>query len=249
LAAGALWLGERSAVSHRAAAILWELDGVEAAPLEFSTATRRRWAEAGLVLHRVRVLPPSEIANRRGIRVTSVPRTLVDLSAVVEPAVVELALEAALRRGLATVDRIRAALGRSSPTHPGRGQLRSLLAQQPPTATESALETLVWRLLRAEKLPLPIRQYEVRGPRGDLVARVDFAYPEARLALEADGYEFHSSPRDWRRDRARQNALIKLGWVVYRITWEDATRGSRALKADVARLLARVRRSSRSRQA
>jgi very-short-patch-repair endonuclease len=70
-----------------------------------------------------------------------------------------------------------------------------------------------------------------------MIARVDLAYPDARLAIEVDGHAFHSSRRDWQRDRHRQNALIRLGWRVYRVTWEDATRRPRQVVSDVAALL------------
>lgn len=86
-------------------------------------------------------------------------------------------------------------------------------------------------------LPPPVRQYEVRDSKGKLVARVDFAYPEALIAVEADGHEFHSSRRDWQRERTRQNALIRLGWKIYRVTWEDATRRPRQVVADITALL------------
>lgn len=72
------------------------------------------------------------------------------------------------------------------------------------------------------------------------MARVDLAYPAALLAIEADGYEFHSSRRDLQRDRARQNALVRLGWTVYRVTWEDATRHAERVRSDVATLLSRA---------
>ncbi|MGH2725923.1 MAG: endonuclease domain-containing protein [Actinomycetota bacterium] len=108
----------------------------------------------------------------------------------------------------------------------------------PQASTESALEAIVWRLLLDGGLPPPVRQYEVRDVGGKLVARVDFAYPEALIAIEADGHEFHSSRRDWQRERTRQNALIRLGWRIYRVTWGDATRRPRLVVADIGALLA-----------
>ena len=63
---------------------------------------------------------------------------------------------------------------------------------------------------------MPARQYEIRTDR--LVARVDLAYPEARLAIEVDGYRHHSGRRAFDRDRERDNELKALGWQVIRIT-------------------------------
>jgi very-short-patch-repair endonuclease len=233
----ALWLGLQSGGSHRAAAVLWDLDGIESAPIEMMTMGRQRSTQSDVVIHHVRSLPQHDLAVRRGIRVTSVARTIVDLAAVVEPAALELALESALRRGLTTEARIRRQMKRSGSTSKGKGTLGTILGFRK-KATDSALETLVWRALLDHGLPRPTRQYTVVAPDSKFVARVDFAYVEARLAIEADGYGSHSKPDDWRRDRRRQNALTRLGWIVYRVTWEDATRHPRAVADDVAGLLA-----------
>jgi len=240
LSAAALWLGDAACVSHRAAARLRGLDGADAPPLEFSTNGRRRTSESGLVIHRVS-LDPGDVETFQGFRVTSVARTVVDLSIVARPEHVEQALESALRLRSATLNDIDKALERSGRSHKGRGFLRSLVAAHPGRPAESALEVRVSRLLIDGGLPPPVRQYEVRHA-GRLVARVDFAYPDVKLALEADGYQFHASAPDWRRDRERQNALTRLGWVVYRITW-DAIRGAgrRRVVTDIGGLLARTR--------
>ncbi len=243
LASAALWLGDAAAVSHRAATFVWELDGVDTVPVEFCTTGRRRASEPGLVIHRVGSFRPGEVVRHKGFHVTSIPRTLVDLCAVSTPEVVELALESALRSRLVSTAQISDALKRSGLTQKGRGELRRLLDQNPTRATESELEARAWRLLVGGGLPVPVRQYEVRS-KGHLVARVDFAYPLQMLAIEADGFRFHSKASDWRRERYRQNALIRLGWIVYRITWEDVIRGKRRFREDIALLLARSSREA-----
>jgi very-short-patch-repair endonuclease len=238
----ALWLGIASAGSHRAAALLWELDGVASAPVEMITMGRHRATQPGMVIHHARSLPPDALAVRASIRVTTVARTIVDLASVVRQSALELALESSLRRGLVNEDRIRGQLLRSPPNSKGRRVLKDLLGSRG-IATDSALETLVWRAILTHGLPHPTRQHEVTGPTGEFIGRVDFAYVEERIAIEADGYGSHSKPADWRRDRARQNALVGIGWIVYRVTWEDATRRPRAIANDVGRLLA-ARKSS-----
>ena len=187
-------------------------------------------------MHHVRSLPAEDVAVRDGIRVTTVARTLIDLCGVAEPEVVELALESALRRRSVGPVEIAATLARFDRKPNGSHVIRSLLVDRSFVATESALEALVWRLLRDSGLPPPVRQYEVSlGQK--VVARVDFAYPQALIAIEADGYEFHSARDDWQRDRKRQNALAQLGWLIYTITWEDVMRRGRRVVDDVTRLL------------
>jgi very-short-patch-repair endonuclease len=244
--AAALWLGAPSGGSHRAAALLWEIDGISSAPIEMTTTGGQRAGQHGVVIHHVRSLARQDLAVRASIPVTSLARTIVDLASVVEPRALELALESALRRESTNEDRIRRQLERSPSTSKGRGTLRSLLGLGA-AATESALETLVWRALRDEGVRPPVRQYDVARPSGEFIGRVDFAYVPERLAIEADGYSFHSKPDDWRRDRARQNALLKIGRIVYRVTWEDITRRPRVVADDIARLLF-ARRPSRSRE-
>jgi len=167
--------------------------------------------------------------------VTSIQRTIVDLAGVIEPGDLELALASALRSRLTTLKRIEEQLRRSGPTVAGRTTLRSLLDRY--SQTESALETAVLRALRQGGLPSPACQHEVRDTAGRLVARVDFAYPDARVAIEADGYRYHSRLDHWRADRSRQNVLTKLGWRIYRVTWDDVTMRAGTLVDDIAALL------------
>jgi very-short-patch-repair endonuclease len=70
-------------------------------------------------------------------------------------------------------------------------------------------------------IPAPMRQREIRDRNGVLLARVDFAYPDAKLAIEIDGARYHAGTLDWRRDLARQNTLIAADWRVIRFTADD----------------------------
>jgi very-short-patch-repair endonuclease len=245
MAAG-LWLGNAGAVSHRAAALRWRLDGISTAPVELTTIGQHRCSDPGLVLHRVVAFDADAVVVRGGIRITSVPRTLIDLCAVSAPEIVEKALECALRLGLSDVERIHSALANGGRRPRGARILGELLGDFPGKPTESVLETLVWALLRDGGLPRPERQYRVRDAAGVVVARVDFAYPDELIAIEADGHAFHSTRRDWYRDRERQNALVRLGWKVYRITWDDTTRRGQQVVSDIAALLSQVTVPTRS---
>ncbi|MCM3924152.1 hypothetical protein ND748_21095 [Frankia sp. AiPs1] len=94
---------------------------------------------------------------------------------------------------------------------------------------ESPLETRVRLLLGDAGLPPDELQWLVRDPSTGLpVARLDFAWPSLRVALEADGAGPHGEPEALHRDRTRQNTLVRLGWDVLRCTWRDATRGAPA---------------------
>lgn len=62
--------------------------------------------------------------------------------------------------------------------------------------------------------------HAVRGESGQILAEIDFASPELKIAIEVDGRAFHSDRRSFEQDRARQNKLVIRGWVVLRFTWE-----------------------------
>ena len=65
-----------------------------------------------------------------------------------------------------------------------------------------------------------VQQHEIYVD-GRPFARADFAFPEQRVVIEADGFAYHSGHRAWRRDLARRNTLTNLGWRVINVTWAD----------------------------
>jgi hypothetical protein len=69
-------------------------------------------------------------------------------------------------------------------------------------------------------LPIPELQYELIDGNGER-RRLDFAWPEQRVAAEYDGLDWHSGPEAMRRDRRRTAALLDIGWMVIAIVFED----------------------------
>lgn len=51
-----------------------------------------------------------------------------------------------------------------------------------------------------------------------LIARLDFAYPDDHVAIEADGFRYHNRRREFDIERARGNEIEAIGWHVLRIT-------------------------------
>jgi very-short-patch-repair endonuclease len=177
----------------------------------------------GVVIHRVGPLPAVDLTTLDGIPVTSPARTLIDIAAVAPRESVEEALDDALRRGIVSVARLRwrlSELGNSG--RRGVGTIRDLIAARGggEPVPKSVFETRLLRHLRAAGLPIPVRQHEIRV-RGRLVARVDFAYPERRLAIEADSRRWHTGRVRWERDLARRNELTALGWRIVHVTWSE----------------------------
>ena len=99
--------------------------------------------------------------------------------------------------------------------------------------TESEAELLVLRLLAVHGLPAPRTQHEIRDADGRLVARVDFAYPEVKIAIEYDSFEHHTGRDALARDGARRNAMIALGWLPITATARDLTNDGHQLAASL----------------
>lgn len=62
---------------------------------------------------------------------------------------------------------------------------------------------------------------------------IDVAFPRLRVAIEVDGWAWHTAPERFVRDRQRQNALVNGGWHVLRFSWHDLTQQPAAVLAAV----------------
>jgi len=106
---------------------------------------------------------------------------------------------------------------------------------------ESPMESEARLVMIDHGLPTPKLQFEII----DLSRRtwrVDFAWPDRKVAVEYDGFDFHSSPEDLRRDRQKRAALRELDWSVLAIVADDVRRRpyemSRSIALELARPLA-----------
>lgn len=88
---------------------------------------------------------------------------------------------------------------------------------------ESPMESEARLVMIDAGLPTPALQYEVVDWSGRWW-RLDFAWPDAKVAVEYDGFDFHSSPEDLRRDRQKRAALDELGWRVISVVADDVRR-------------------------
>ena len=223
LMAAQLWIGGDGVLSGYSAATIW---GIFNEPLNVVQLAASRH-----VASPVNWVWPSfvtkwnlgDIVHFGRFRVTSVARTLVDIAKSATGEQLEVILDRAIRRKLITPIRLVNYLERNStPGWWGSAALKTTLARRNNSAPVpmSDFETLLARLLRQAGLPLPVSQFPVTRPDGKS-AFIDFAYPGAGLAIEADGYEVHSGYMAWCGDRARRNDLERLGWRVIQISYYD----------------------------
>ena len=169
-------------------------------------------------------------------------RTLCDLTAVVaRRGVVERAVDEALRRKTVRLDDLVETAERLE----GRGRhrctvMREILDRRRPgyDPGESHPERRIADLLIRAGLPEPTMQHpvEINGKR----YRIDLCYPDARIAIEFDSWQFHSGRRSFDEDRARANQLVLLGFAVLQFTSKSSD------QTIVDTVSAAMRRASRS---
>lgn len=208
--------GHGAVASHRGAAWLWGL--CDRPRLEIAGPLQRSPGR-GVIVHR-RPVANIRVVVRRGVPSTDPLRTVVDLAAGGDEALVVGALDRGIANGLYTAAVIDAELQRRSGKGVrGTALLRGVLARRLDAEGErtSALESAMDRLIVRWRLPMPERQYRVAGTR----YRLDYAWSAVRLTVEIDGYADHAGLDAFRYDRERQNALVLAGWTVLRFTWAD----------------------------
>ena len=217
--------GEGAALSGTAAGhYLGLLKG--SPPPEVTAPTERRLKG---VRTRRRRLERAEVVVVRGIPVTSVPRTLVDLAAVLDEEALARACHEAGVRYRTTPSRVQAVLARH-PRAPGAARLRRVMSGDAKVLL-SKLERAFIALLRRAGLPLP----ETNRHAG--AHYVDCRWPAHRLTVELDSYTFHNSRHSWERDRAREREARRRGDELRRFTYDDVFVRGVETATDVGRLL------------
>ncbi|MDA2894641.1 type IV toxin-antitoxin system AbiEi family antitoxin domain-containing protein [Mycolicibacterium sp. BiH015] len=189
----------------------------------------------GLVVHRRDGAPLVTIDGRRA---TSPAWTAIEVARSLRRPRALATLDAALRSGACTrPDMCRAAIEQKG--RRGIVAVRNLLPLADARA-ESPGESAARLAMIDGGLPTPELQYEIVDGNGDL-RRLDFAWPEAGVAAEYDGMDWHSEPEAMQRDRRRQAALLAVGLTVIPIVSEDLRDGGWEMVVRVGEQLRRAR--------
>jgi hypothetical protein len=176
---------------------------------------RRLRSTDGLVVYRREGAPLTVVAGRPA---TTPAWTAIEVARGLRRPRALATLDAALRTRTCTRDDLQRATRRQSGRR-GIVAARELLSLANPLA-ESPMESEARLVMIDGGLPPPVLQYEVVDLSGR-TWRLDFAWPELRVAAEYDGVDWHSGPEAFFRDRQRGAALQDLGWVVVPIVVED----------------------------
>jgi len=225
--AAVLRFGGHAVLSHRTAAAIWGF-GERPDGVTVTTVTRSLRSRPGMQVFRVGGLDRRDVRQSHRLPITAPARTLLDVAGCVPVTVLERMLAEARVRGLVRDAQLWAAIERA-PHRTGVAALRSLLeSERGPALTRSEAERKLLSMIESAGLPRPLVNSRIRG------IEVDLLWPAAKLVVEMDGYQFHSSRRAFERDRRRDQVLVSSGMRVIRVTWRQLVDEPLAVIASIA---------------
>jgi very-short-patch-repair endonuclease len=171
---------------------------------------------------RRRDLRRADVVERKGLRVTEPALTVVEAAA--RRGGGAKLMHAALQRHVELRQLWRAHL-RNKGRH-GSPAARRLL-QAASDGARSEAERLLIRLLKEAGITGWRTNYPVGG------YKVDVTFPTQQVAIETDGWAFHSDQDAFQQDRQRQNNIALLGWQILRFTWHDLTEYPQRVIAEI----------------
>jgi very-short-patch-repair endonuclease len=220
LVAAFLSVGPRSFLSHRTAAAVWGLRALNVHDIELTLPGRGGRHHTSLTVHRTQTEPhPADVRIRGDLRVSSVPRMLIDLAAREKPEELERLVTMAVQKRLLRPDArdgratLEEALTRHQ-RHPGMARLTAVLAVYRNTkSSKSGLERAFDRLLAQHpEFPDPQRNIYID------VWEIDRFWPQHNLAVELDGRPYHVAANAMERDRIKDAFLLRHGITPLRFT-------------------------------
>lgn len=190
-----------------------------------------------VIVHRCRRIDPVDIVERiDGIRVLSPTRTLLDIADIVRDAAATSILEQLINSNMGTMATHISTLARlGHARRPGTATMARVIAARPKwrRAMQSDLEAKVFAEVANQRLPVPEIQYELRLPTGTMI-RLDFAWPQFKIALEVDHPFWHAGDEASHRDKRRDRKAGTIGWITIRVTASDVGGGLVEAITDVA---------------
>lgn len=235
LLAAALACGPEARVSHRAALVLWKMDGISTAPLEVTMPFGNLAVPDGVIVHRSRRSTPK--AETNGIPVSGPERTILECSGFFGPLIIGKAVDSAIRTGITNMDRLRLMLANEG----GRGvkgtkSMRRVLEERThDTATDSGAEFELLYHMQLAGIPRPELGFELYPASGRRVP--DLFWPERRKGVEVDGVDAHSSAEKLDDDLIRQNELMDLGIEIRRFSARQVRRDPDGVVAEIRKFL------------
>jgi very-short-patch-repair endonuclease len=171
-----------------------------------------------------------DIRNRRGLRLTSPPRTILDLAFLIDEEELENVVAEAAYRRLASETELKAQL-KSNEGKRGVAKLRRVLdLPGGPQRTRSGGERALLRLVRKARMTGYETNAQIHG------YEVDLLWRNVGIGVELDGWDGHSGRLAFERDRLKAAELSAQGLTVIPIT-------GRQLREDPDGVIERLRRA------
>ncbi len=232
-----------AAVSHRAAAALYDLPGGRDHTVEITCRRWLRTQKPGIVVHESTRFSDVDITEVDGIPVVTPERLILELAGIRPwPDFVEKVIQAARRKRLITYDSTLVTFNRLR-----RRGVRGVKAMQvalerwdpDSKPTHSDMETWLIQVLRAHGLPEPVTQFQVLDEYGNFVADTDAALPQWRITIEYQSKQEHSDEFQVAKDDRRRNKIIAAGYLPLAARADDLKRGGHELVDEIRRTIRR----------
>ncbi len=217
--AALLLVGPGSVLSHRTAAKVHRLWGIDGFPLEVTVPRRTLIVVPGLTIHRA-LLSAEDQTEVAGLPVTSVRRTLWDLAPQVDMVTLAALFEAARKKDRNLVASTQEALKtKKHQLPPPVSQAIELIIRDCESRErpfDSHFEVAFWHRWLFNGLDRPVPQLKLRDRAGNMY--IDFAFPDEKVAVETQGYELRGTRGSFDQDASRTLRLGPLGWQVIPVT-------------------------------
>ncbi|PRC45004.1 hypothetical protein C6A85_97360 [Mycobacterium sp. ITM-2017-0098] len=211
--------GERVAICLGTAAAAYGFDTEDTRDIHVLNPPRHQLRNSdGLVVHRRDGAPLGEADGRLA---TTAAWTAVEVARSLRRPRALATLDAALRSRTCDRRQLIAAAGAQAGRR-GIVAVRELIPLADPLA-ESPMESEARLAMIDGGVPRPALQHEIVD-RSGRTWRVDFAWLDARLAVEYDGFDWHSDREQFARDRQKRAALNEIGWRMLSIVSDDVRR-------------------------
>ena len=208
-------------LSYFDAAALWRIYETRSATIHVTTTAPSVRKLSGIRVHRTRNLDPADVTTKDGIPVTTVARTLVDLTDVLPSDRILRAMREAEYLKLLDIDSLIAAVERAN----GRKRLteltKAIQRHRPGQIVREELEHRFLELLHEAGLPDPETNVKIKTTRSTYT--VDCLWRDEGVAVELDGRAAHARAAAFEEDRARDAALTATGLRPLRFTWRRVT--------------------------
>ncbi|SOD71864.1 very-short-patch-repair endonuclease [Jatrophihabitans sp. GAS493] len=232
----AVVLDTASVLSYVSAAQWWALPVGSDGRVHVTAPDRRRTRmPSGVRVHRVQ-LAASAVTERFGMPITTRTETLLDCVGWLPLREGSTLLDRSMQQRWLTARDVEQRL-EEQPGRWGNRPLSTLLRQSGDGAHAESERRMI-RILRAAGLTGWGVNVAVTVAGSRFV--LDFAFVAARIAIEVDGWAFHSDVDRFRADRRKGNALVADGWTLLRFTWADLFDDSSRVVATIVALLAQA---------